>query len=1264
MAKAQNTFIKSRMNKDLDDRLLSKGEYRDAENISVSKSEGDDVGALENILGNSLVKSLRDSELGATTIGSLSDEANNRMFFIITNYTDTSIDNLSNPAPDGADCALVMYDQNSDNTQTLLQGSYLNFSTTHPVHGINLIEDLLFWTDNRNQPRKINVNSAISAPATNPNPYYTNEDQISLAKYYPCDTPKLISTKTITAASSIRQGTSISGFYGLVTVNLGTGETLPQVGDYIKLGTTTQSRNIRVIKIASASTFHIESVDNTGVPNMLTWTSQPITVLSSTMRDKNTEFLAISNYGAIPKFLNPAASGSVRELYCISKPEVGDQAIRDDMSIQTVVSAVNEMSTPGGPIYEVTFNPAPAAGAFDNYPDVVSFCKPNPDYQANWPGDADYLEDKFVRFAYRFKFDDGEYSLISPFTQPAFVPKQQGYVGVKKTNPNQGSIYLTSQEPDLGASTIVSFFENQINEVKVHIKMPHVVNTLFDKLKITEIDILYKESDALAIRILDTFSTSDAIITGNSTDTFIYNYQSRKPWKLLSEADTVRIYDKIPVRAKTQSVTGNRVVFGNFIDKHTSPETLDYAVNASSKFFSFSDDSNGCNVSYPKHSLKQNRTYQVGLVLQDKYGRSSDVIVSSIKDSVITYKNLTYGGSTLFHKYRNTIMPVPNTFEWQGDSLKILWNNIIPETIANNSGYPGIYRSGFIDVTVVGAGSNYISLVANSDLTGIIAGSFIKGTDNSGNSYSRAIISVDPNHSSGYPRIYIEGTTLNLTLNSIATVVGNANPLGWYSYKVVVKQQAQDYYNAYTPTPLLNSPTGGAALNPSGFGSMITLLSDNINKIPADLTKVSPEQTLFRTSDEILFPRVATTSAAVSLGTGLGSKVMPKQTALDYSNEGIFFTVGNLGKVTDLGINTNDPLTDDTITAPGIFNAISNPTVATLRTSGIKYGAEFNAPGLPDFSGALSNVDLGGFSGILEIKPKDSKLEIFWETSTSGLVKELNNAILQDNAILTPSSLQQVSPYSLSEGDASISKQVYKFKVLNVNGDPMVFNTNTGDNFSMVTTNGSGTTLNNWNLSFSNPAGGTVFSIEISYPGTNYYFRQNSNLNSFNHVVTINKVDGPSTYTGTFTVTGSISNISPTIYNSVGTPITSYSQTSGTSNTDIVFNARNGSQYTLVGFANLGGFGEKELQWQNPSGTNASNFTWLGGTSGTEVGINSSNPTLQKLNTNTLRLSTNTNGTYTCNISAIDANGNGNSSAVIAVSVTVSLPVEENDENN
>jgi hypothetical protein len=52
---------------------------------------------------------------------------------------------------------------------------------------------------------------------------------------------------------------------------------------------------------------------------------------------------------------------------------------------------------------------------------------PNEYYDGNFAGDPEYLSDLFVRFSYRFKFEDGEYSIMAPFTQIAFIPKQDGY---------------------------------------------------------------------------------------------------------------------------------------------------------------------------------------------------------------------------------------------------------------------------------------------------------------------------------------------------------------------------------------------------------------------------------------------------------------------------------------------------------------------------------------------------------------------------------------------------------------------------------------------------------------------------------------------------------------------------------------------------------------------------------------------------------------------------------------------------------------------
>ena len=44
MPEIQHTFTAGKMNKDLDERLLPNGQYRDALNIQVASSDGDDVG--------------------------------------------------------------------------------------------------------------------------------------------------------------------------------------------------------------------------------------------------------------------------------------------------------------------------------------------------------------------------------------------------------------------------------------------------------------------------------------------------------------------------------------------------------------------------------------------------------------------------------------------------------------------------------------------------------------------------------------------------------------------------------------------------------------------------------------------------------------------------------------------------------------------------------------------------------------------------------------------------------------------------------------------------------------------------------------------------------------------------------------------------------------------------------------------------------------------------------------------------------------------
>ena len=52
MAESKRTFHAGKMNRDLDDRIVPNGEYRDAVNVNIGRSEGSSVGALENLKGN------------------------------------------------------------------------------------------------------------------------------------------------------------------------------------------------------------------------------------------------------------------------------------------------------------------------------------------------------------------------------------------------------------------------------------------------------------------------------------------------------------------------------------------------------------------------------------------------------------------------------------------------------------------------------------------------------------------------------------------------------------------------------------------------------------------------------------------------------------------------------------------------------------------------------------------------------------------------------------------------------------------------------------------------------------------------------------------------------------------------------------------------------------------------------------------------------------------------------------------------------------
>ena len=162
MPEIKNTFTQGKMNKDLDERIIPNGQYRDAMHIQVSTSEGSDIGTVQNILGNTLVESVIGS--GFKCVGSVSNEKTNKLYWFIKSNSVDAI--LEYSEEDGVKSVLV-------DTKVGTVDAVLKFPD-NIITGINIIDDLLLWTDGVNEPKRINIerwklgNSALTSLSSAP----------------------------------------------------------------------------------------------------------------------------------------------------------------------------------------------------------------------------------------------------------------------------------------------------------------------------------------------------------------------------------------------------------------------------------------------------------------------------------------------------------------------------------------------------------------------------------------------------------------------------------------------------------------------------------------------------------------------------------------------------------------------------------------------------------------------------------------------------------------------------------------------------------------------------------------------------------------------------------------------------------------------------------------------------------------------------------------------------------------------------------------
>ena len=207
---------------------------------------------------------------------------------------------------------------------------------------------------------------------------------------------------------------------------------------------------------------------------------ESITFAAATSQDQFNEYLTPHQYIRSNNY-----SGTTISVSSFSADEVlvGMQITNSKIANPPTITGVVEIrSSTSGFIsdYQITLNKSCQDPTIGNNMTNGSYCYVswnNPNYVSSWPGDRLLMEDKFIRFAYRFKFDDGEYSLISPFTQPAFIPKQNGYI-VTESTPGVGGGF-SDQAISIASSTTISTFENSVNNVDIQIPFLSTISFLF-----------------------------------------------------------------------------------------------------------------------------------------------------------------------------------------------------------------------------------------------------------------------------------------------------------------------------------------------------------------------------------------------------------------------------------------------------------------------------------------------------------------------------------------------------------------------------------------------------------------------------------------------------------------------------------------------------------------------------------------------------------------------------------------------------------------
>lgn len=187
--------------------------------------------------------------------------------------------------------------------------------------------------------------------------------------------------------------------------------------------------------------------------------------------------------------------------------------------------------------------------------DEISVMKPSPIFAPtiNLTTSVDgvennFIKEKFICFAYRYKYSDGFYSAPSSWSRVAFEPNR--FSLDYQTYENNGMINLSN--------AVDVFFNTGSRDV-------------------VEVELLFRESNNETIFVIDSFKKDELSWADNSVQSF--QLSKSKIFKVLPNDQFFRNYDNVPLMAVAQTLIGNRLAYANYTEGYDIDTEIDFDVD-------------------------------------------------------------------------------------------------------------------------------------------------------------------------------------------------------------------------------------------------------------------------------------------------------------------------------------------------------------------------------------------------------------------------------------------------------------------------------------------------------------------------------------------------------------------------------------------------------------------------------------------------------------------------------------------------------------